>query len=704
MNKLTGNRLAKRSGLLAIVAALLISLGAGLPAQAATPTLDSIRVALFLNLPGKYVSLTKGVTLSSPQAMNLSVQAGGKTVQWLTFAENNQLRLGLNDYKVKLYEATEFNSAKQVFDAVKTAGGSPFLTSLSKNNKVTYQVIEGGYATQNDAATALNKWKSNAGVAKLAGSGMIVSGPFSLVNDGHASKADALKAAASFGAQGLDTAIGLSLNGEGKLNYSVMVGLAGTQAELELVKATAGKVSSKLEAAKGSEDMLVMRVDHSVTGTANSSDELYLYNPQLVVTVKAASNGNVKVLERSERSYRGLIEAGSLNNQMYIVNELPFEQYLYSVVAIEMYPSWPLEALKAQAVAARTYALYGGKNFNVAHVVDTTTSQAYYGVNAEDKNSNAAVDATKGEVLMYNGKLVETLFHSSAGGRTADAKEIWGNEVAYLKSVTSPDSLAEKGLHSWYRVVLPDGKVGYIREDIVKDSGLKNAAGKPILLTTTNETNIRRNPLIQSNVAPIAQINSGVELVALEKVIQSNATTWRRGPYTSAEMVKTISAKQAITGPITTMEVSGTGPSGRALGVKVNGKQLTVSTPFGLRGLLGVDGSLQSTYFNIEQTGQVIVLGASAQQRTKSDGAGGLQVLGSGGRTASANAEYMFVLDGQGNMRAATKEAGFQFDGNGNGHGVGMSQYGAYSFANQGYDYKYILQYYYAGSTIAKDE
>jgi len=701
------NQTFKRGVSILLLFLLLFTAGVAQKAptvQAAVPTLDTIRVALFVNIPGKYSSLTKAATLSSSSAMNISVTASNRTTQWLSFPENDQMRLAMNDYKVKVFETAQFNQAKQVFDAVKSAGGSPFLVSLSKKNTATYQVLEGGYSSNADAATALNKWKSNAAITKTAGTSMVVAGPHSLSSGSYTTKADALKAAASFGAQGLDTAIGMSLNSSSKLEFTVLVGLAGTEAELELVKAVASKVSSKLTTVKGNDDMLVMRVDHSATGAANSSDELYLYNSHMVVSVKAASNDNVTVAERSERSYRGTMEAGSLNGQMYVVNELPLEQYLYSVVAIEMFPSWPIEALKAQAVAARTYALYSGNGFTVAHVVDTTTSQAYYGVNSEHQNTTAAVDATKGEVLMYNGKLVETLFSSSAGGRTADAKEIWGNEVAYLKTVESPDSISEKGLHSWYRVVLPNGKVGYIREDLVKDSGMKNAAGKPILSSNTDGTNIRRNPLIQSNVQPIEIINSGVQLVALEKVVQSNAMTWRRGPYSSEEMLKTIGAKLSINGPITSLEVTKTGPSGRATEVSVNGKALAVPKPVDLRGVLGVDGTLQSTYFTIEQTGQVVVLGASSNKRTKQDGADGLQVLGANGQTSKVSSDYLFVLDGSGNVRAATAEAGFQIDGKGNGHGVGLSQYGAYGLASEGYDYQYILKYYYAGSTIAKDE
>ena len=87
--------------------------------------------------------------------------------------------------------------------------------------------------------------------------------------------------------------------------------------------------------------------------------------------------------------------------------------------------SWHGEALKSQAVAARTYALYQGFGFQVAQVVDTTLSQAYGGLGAEKPATIAAVDATKGEVATFNGKVIETVFSSSAGGATADATEIW---------------------------------------------------------------------------------------------------------------------------------------------------------------------------------------------------------------------------------------------------------------------------------------
>ena len=699
-------KIAKQSLILSVVITLLLSLSVSTPTKAAVPSLDQIRVALFVDIPKKYSSITKVSTLSSENAMKLTVKSALNSTEWLSFPVNTQLRVAMNDYKVNLFESTDFTAAQQVFKAVKTAGGTPFLTSLSKNDKVMFQVLEGGYATNNDATAAVKKWTSNATLSSLVKSTAMVYGPYALESGSYTAKADAQAAATKFGTQGLNTTIGLKLATNGKLEYSVVIGMVGTAAELKLVNTIASKVSTSLKELNGSEDMMFMRVDHSVTDRAAASNDLFLYNPQLVVSLQANSEGLIKVNERSERSYRGIIELGSLNNNMYVVNELPFEKYLYSVVAIEMYPSWPLEALKSQAVAARTYALYSGNGFTVAHVVDTTTSQAYYGANSESANTTKAVDDTKGEVITYNGKLIETLYSANAGGITADAKELWNNEVAYLKSVSSPDNISEKDLLFWYRVVLPNGKVGYIREDLTTNSGKTNEVGKPILMSNTDATNIRRNPLVQTDVPSVAQINSGVQLIALEKVIQSNSMNWRRGPYSSTEVAAAINSKlpNTVSGGVTSLEVSKVGVSGRVLEVSVNGKALPITRPLDFRSVLGVNGSLQSTLFSIEETGKVVILGANQNGRTKTDGAKTLQVVGANGNTSTVSGDYMYVLDGSGNVRAATYDAGYQYDGKGNGHGVGMSQYGAYSLAAQGYDYQYILKYYYTGTTVTKDE
>jgi stage II sporulation protein D len=409
--------------------------------------------------------------------------------------------------------------------------------------------------------------------------------------------------------------------------------------------------------------------------------------------------------ERSNQTYRGSFELSAFNGKLAVVNELPFEEYLYSVVAVEMYTTWPIEALKAQAVTARTYALHKGLGFQIAHVVDTTLSQVYNGTGVEKPSSTEAVDTTRGVVALYEGKLIEAVYSSNGGGVTSDAKDSWNNEVPYLKSVPSPDDSSENGLYSWYRIVLPNGQLGYVREDLVKDTGQKTAAGSRILELTSDGTNIRKHPTIQDSVPVVTQLQKGARVIELDKVIESNQMHWIRGPFTSNELLDTLNLRvdPKLTAPITSIEVRSRGVSGRATGLAVNGAELALSSPDTIRSVLGVGGALPSTLFEVEETGKVAILGAGGAQSIKSDESRKVYVIGADGKSAAYNGEYLYAMDGNGEIRAATKGAAFAFSGTGFGHGVGLSQFGALSLAQQGYDYEYILKYYYSGITLAKE-
>ena len=122
------------------------------------------------------------------------------------------------------------------------------------------------------------------------------------------------------------------------------------------------------------------------------------------------------------------------------VNSLPLDSYLRGVVPDESPPSWPLEALKAQAVAARTYAVATMKPAATFDLYPDTRSQVYGGVAAEVASTNQAVAATRGEVVTYNGQPVVTYFFSTSGGRTEDVENTpLGNEPRpWLKSVDDP--------------------------------------------------------------------------------------------------------------------------------------------------------------------------------------------------------------------------------------------------------------------------
>ncbi len=136
--------------------------------------------------------------------------------------------------------------------------------------------------------------------------------------------------------------------------------------------------------------------------------------------------------------YDGNISVYKGKSGMYLINELPIEEYVKNVVATEVSSSWDMEALKVQAVIARTYALYQ-KAFSGDAYYDITSSvlhQAYKG-SAFDARIAYAVMNTEGEVLYYNGKLIEALYHSTSGGQTEEASEVFGKSYPYMRPVES---------------------------------------------------------------------------------------------------------------------------------------------------------------------------------------------------------------------------------------------------------------------------
>ncbi len=142
-------------------------------------------------------------------------------------------------------------------------------------------------------------------------------------------------------------------------------------------------------------------------------------------------------------TYRGALRFEAIGDRILVVNVVDLEQYLRGVVPAEMQPSWPLEALKAQAIAARTYALYSLDDAQRYDICATTNCQVYRGVAGEHPRSDEAILATTGQVLMWNGAVVRAYYHSDSGGTTASAAEVWGQDEPYLQSrsdtgVTSP--------------------------------------------------------------------------------------------------------------------------------------------------------------------------------------------------------------------------------------------------------------------------
>ena len=168
-------------------------------------------------------------------------------------------------------------------------------------------------------------------------------------------------------------------------------------------------------------------------------------------------------LRLSGRPYRGQLLVSVAGGTLRAVNSVGLEGYLYGVVPSEMPHDWLPEALKAQAVAARSYALAVRKRGSWFDLYPDTRSQVYNGIAGEKPSTTAAVQETAGEVVLYEGRLATTYFFSSSGGRTAAASEVWPGSprIPYLVSVDDPyDTLSPH--HRWGPFVVGAKRLGRV--------------------------------------------------------------------------------------------------------------------------------------------------------------------------------------------------------------------------------------------------
>ncbi|HLI94821.1 MAG TPA: SpoIID/LytB domain-containing protein, partial [Candidatus Baltobacteraceae bacterium] len=146
------------------------------------------------------------------------------------------------------------------------------------------------------------------------------------------------------------------------------------------------------------------------------------------------------------RRYRG---AFSIVENDVVVNTLPLEAYLLSVVSREMPHSWPDRALQAQAIVARTYVLQRSNPNRAYDLVPSEANQVYTGIDAEHPETTAAVDATAGQVLRYGNAFAQVLYSSCCGGHTESNGNAWGGlQIAYLSGVQC-DYCAASPWYKW---------------------------------------------------------------------------------------------------------------------------------------------------------------------------------------------------------------------------------------------------------------
>ena len=166
--------------------------------------------------------------------------------------------------------------------------------------------------------------------------------------------------------------------------------------------------------------------------------------------IEPQENGYVWIGDRWYRGRTRLIRQGS---SLTAINYVDLEQYLYSVVGAEAVSSWPIEALKAQAVAARSYALYK-RNTEASKLYDLDTTigtQVYKGLDSEYTTTHEAVNSTLGQIMTYNNEVILAAFHSSSGGHTENVEDIWTSPLPYLRAVVDYDH--EAPVFEWQQVV-----------------------------------------------------------------------------------------------------------------------------------------------------------------------------------------------------------------------------------------------------------
>ena len=166
----------------------------------------------------------------------------------------------------------------------------------------------------------------------------------------------------------------------------------------------------------------------------NKQKIFYLNNEEKFV-VRSSDRRGIWV---GQKRYAGKLNLFIRENDILVVNVLGIEKYLGSVVGSEMPAKWPLEALKAQAIASRTYALK--QKGNPLYDIDSTNkNQVYIGLEAGTRRTKRAVNSTRSLVLTYKNKLINSLFHSSSAGMTENSQDVWKNKYPYLSSVKDFD-------------------------------------------------------------------------------------------------------------------------------------------------------------------------------------------------------------------------------------------------------------------------
>lgn len=348
-----------------------------------------------------------------------------------------------------------------------------------------------------------------------------------------------------------------------------------------------------------------------------------------------ASKNNITSV--GNRKYNGSFYLDAVNKAL--INNVSLEEYIYSVVSSEMGSSFEMDALKAQAVAARSYAISNLKKY-IKHGYNLTNdiySQVYLGVNNVNDKIRKAVDETKGLVAFFNGDIINATYSSSNGGVIASSEEVWGNKYPYLVVKSDPYSTNTPNV---------DWKVEVTRDNLDE-----------ILAQKTNKRNftglkLQKNALGRVNNVIVSYNDGDVKLSANKFRLLFGSSKFRSTLFDVNKKVESSNAKPMPVKEKTVVVASTPGPNE---GVVFDIVKLTDE--------------------EMNKISKVQNLGISVPT---SAGAGGQNIIET---AVDSSDKYVFY-------------------GKGFGHSVGLSQFGANEMAKQGFKYLDILSFYYPGIEV----
>jgi stage II sporulation protein D len=227
------------------------------------------------------------------------------------------------------------------------------------------------------------------------------------------------------------------------------------------------------------------------------------------------------------RLYRGDVEVWNTSGGLQIINQVGLEDYVRGVMKVEANPEWPVEALKTQAVVARTYALYERLVSPTAlfHLHATTLSQIYRGVSGEDPRTDRAVRETRGVVLAYRGRIIPAFYHSASGGRTEDAVEVWEKKYPFIVGVE--DQFSAIAPHHQWEVTIPRSEIHQALEQV---GGRLGGIRKIDIVRRTRSGRVSRLRIWDG--AGFLEINGKRfrELLGTERIRSTRFTVYADGP------------------------------------------------------------------------------------------------------------------------------------------------------------------------------